>query len=162
MAAALIFDGDELLVMKRANKGGLFAGFWSFVGGHLEKSELNDPRSACLRELYEEIGLVEKDFVFFDKKYITLRRKENEIRIQYLYVATTKNRNISETDEGELFWIKRSEIFNRTFSAVNESVLRHYFEIGKNNDDIYVGVLNVVDDKPLVNWETLSNYIGSI
>jgi hypothetical protein len=68
---------------------------------------------------------------------------------------------LAQTDEGELHWVAYSKIFSTTLSAANEGVLKHYFEIGKNSDDIYVGAVNVVDEKPIVNWETLGNYAGN-
>ncbi len=158
LAAAFIFNGDRILLMKRADQKGLFGGLWAPVGGHLEPDELNDPRRACLREIEEEIGLTESDFSSFEEKYVTVRRKANEIRIQYLYIAATQATVRKETDEGELHWINLTELFDRPFSTVNESALKHYFKTGKHSGEVFVGVVNVTNGAPVVTWEALASY----
>lgn len=30
--------------------------YWGGIGGHLESNELNDPQTACFREIEEETG----------------------------------------------------------------------------------------------------------
>jgi len=52
-AAAVLWRGDEILVMKRA--GGFSSGGWFFPGGHLEAGER--PVEACVREVREEAGI---------------------------------------------------------------------------------------------------------
>lgn len=54
VAAALIFDGPNVLIARRA-PGQNLAGFWEFPGGKLERGET---LQSCLsRELDEELGL---------------------------------------------------------------------------------------------------------
>ena len=53
MAAAVLWRGDEILVMKRAT--GFSSGGWFFPGGHVEPGER--PAEACLREILEETGI---------------------------------------------------------------------------------------------------------
>ncbi len=52
-AAAVLWRGEEILVMKRA--AGFSAGGWFFPGGHLEAGER--PAAACVREVREETGI---------------------------------------------------------------------------------------------------------
>ena len=52
-AGALIFDGDRILLSKRA--GEPFRGDWDIPGGFLEAGE--DPREGARREIREETGL---------------------------------------------------------------------------------------------------------
>lgn len=52
-AAAVLWRGDEILVMKRAS--GFSSGGWFFPGGHLEAGER--PIEACVREVREEAGI---------------------------------------------------------------------------------------------------------
>ncbi len=52
-AAAVLWRGDEILVMKRAS--GFSSGGWFFPGGHLEAGER--PVEACVREVREEAGI---------------------------------------------------------------------------------------------------------
>ena len=55
VAAAVIErpDGEFLLAQRPANK--VYPGFWEFPGGKIEPGE--DPRSALVRELEEELGI---------------------------------------------------------------------------------------------------------
>ena len=50
------------------------------AGGHFEPSELNDPTACVLRELREETGLTAGDIEHLALRYVTLRRKNGEIR----------------------------------------------------------------------------------
>lgn len=54
VAAALIFDGPNVLIARRA-PGQNLAGFWEFPGGKLERGETL--KSCLSRELDEELGL---------------------------------------------------------------------------------------------------------
>lgn len=54
-AAALIDSGGYVLVQRRPD-GANMAGLWEFPGGKLEHDE--DPETALLRELHEELGIV--------------------------------------------------------------------------------------------------------
>ena len=56
--AAFLRNNDEYLLMERANNRKINPGFWSGVGGHVEPHEINDPLSACYREIEEEAGMI--------------------------------------------------------------------------------------------------------
>ncbi|QHQ60211.1 NUDIX domain-containing protein [Anaerocolumna sedimenticola] len=60
MATAYLMNRNEFLLMKRAAGRNLAPGLWAGVGGHLEPEELNSPKEACLREIYEETGITQE------------------------------------------------------------------------------------------------------
>ena len=157
MACAYLFNSNEVLMMKRSSKSKLLAGFWAPVGGHMEPDEINNPTAACLREIHEEIGLVEDEIQNLTLKYITVRRKDDEIRVQYIHFGTTSVRNLKECDEGELHWINQSDIFELNMSVTNMNALEHYFKTGKDCSNIFVGVVEVSKGMPIINWTVLDS-----
>lgn len=60
---------------------------WCGVGGHFEPNELNDAKSAVMREMNEEIGIIEKNLNHLDLRYIALRIVKGELRINYYFFA---------------------------------------------------------------------------
>jgi 8-oxo-dGTP diphosphatase len=56
LSGAFIIEGNDYLLMKRADTKRIAPGMWGGVGGHAEPDELNSPRTTCLREIYEETG----------------------------------------------------------------------------------------------------------
>ena len=80
-------------------------------------------------------------------KYITLRKKGDEIRQQYVYFADLSNPDtvLRECDEGELHWIKIDDIPKLDMAFNNAQCLNHCFQIGKKDDFIYVCVIKFID-----------------
>ncbi len=145
-------NNEEFLLMKRSINRKFAPGIWAGVGGHLEPNEINRPQEACLREIFEETGIKEEDLENLKLKYIVLRRSKDEIRIQYVYFAYSKIRNVIQTDEGELFWINKEELFERDLSTTTKEILKHYIEYGYNTYDVLVGTVSAKDNQPIMNW----------
>ena len=163
ISAAFIFNGKDVLMLKTSPSKKLFPNLWTPVGGHIEADEFRDPLRACIREIYEETGIWEKELDNIALRYITVRRKDDEIRIQYIYFAETKVKTITNSDEGELFWVNKSSLQALEMSFVNKSVIEHYFSIGSNNDAvktdaIITGVVDVINNNPIINWLELKNF----
>ncbi|WP_238322922.1 NUDIX domain-containing protein [Gorillibacterium massiliense] len=132
MATAMLFNGGDLLMMKRAPTRSLHPNFWAAVGGHIEPEEMNTPLKAILREIQEETGLTEQDLTGLRMQYILVRRKDDEIRQQFFYVGETLRRDVGLTEEGELHWIPQEEVLHeeRSIPFVYRALLAHYFEFG--------------------------------
>jgi 8-oxo-dGTP diphosphatase len=155
MATAMLFNGNDLLMMKRSLSRTLNPGMWASVGGHLEPEEINDPRTACLREIHEETGLQEHEIQDLHLQYILLRLNQNEIRQQFIYTATTSRRDIVQTDEGVLHWIPREQILEREIPFIFHTLLEHYLIHG-HAPHIWVGTAGYNDlAKPVVQWTAL-------
>jgi 8-oxo-dGTP diphosphatase len=70
MATAFLFNQEKVLMIKKASSRLSATEFWSGLGGHLEPDELNHPRKACIREIYEESGYQEKEIDELKLRYI--------------------------------------------------------------------------------------------
>jgi 8-oxo-dGTP diphosphatase len=162
IATAYLMNNEEFLLMKRSKDRKFKPGIWAGVGGHLEPHEINNPEEACLREIFEETGIDGKNLEGFKLKYIILRRSKEEIRIQYVYFAYSKTRNINQTDEGELFWINKKELFDRDLSATTKETLKHYINFEDSIEDILVGTVSAEDNRPLMNWVPVQDWEGML
>ena len=113
------------------------------AGGHFESEELNDARACALRELYEETGIKEREIDQLSLRYITLRRKDNEIRQNYYFFAELKERREGlKSNEGRLEWFRMDELLDNMpqmpFTAYY--VVKHYLERGKDTNALYAGI----------------------
>ena len=98
----MIYDGDEILLQNRIKDS--WKGY-TLPGGHVEPGE--SFVNAVIREMKEETGLDVfnpilcgiKQFPINDGRYIVLLYKTNKFSGQ-----------LRSSDEGEMKWIKRSEI----------------------------------------------------
>lgn len=160
MTSVYILNGDKVLLIKRVGSSLFSKPIWCGIGGHFEEGELNKPHECCLRELYEETNIKRDDLGNLNLKYITLRRKNDEIRQQYIFFAELKNENISLPlcDEGELHWIRTDDIFTLPMSITNEKCLRHYFEHGKHDGFVYNAAVSTENNIPCVNFSVLAEF----
>ncbi|MCR8644129.1 NUDIX hydrolase [Paenibacillus sp. N1-5-1-14] len=154
MSAVLLFnERDELLMMKRSNNRTLSPGKWGAVGGHIEPEEIGTPRTACLREIEEETGILEHEILNMELHYILMRLFDGELRQQFFYTATTKVNPRITTDEGELHWIPRSEILDRDLPFIFRMMLEHYLS-DETSTHPWIGTagLDSVNDNPTIHW----------
>ena len=160
IATVYIFDENRILLMHRVGSRLFNGSIWVGIGGHFEEYELNDPEACALRELCEETGLSESDIDNLHLKYITMRMTPDEIRQQYIFTATLKNKTkqLIKSDEGELHWIPTNELFDRKMAFSNIETLKHFFAVGKYNDSIYTGTVTEKDGALSVNFAALKAY----
>jgi 8-oxo-dGTP diphosphatase len=155
MATAILFNGNDMLMMKRSPKRTLSPGMWASVGGHLEPEEINDPKTAMLREIYEETGLSPEELENLHLQYILIRQNQQEIRQQFIYTATAKRREVIQTEEGELHWIPKEKVLDREIPFIFHSLLEHYFTYGPS-PSIWVGTAGFdAEGQPAVHWTEL-------
>jgi 8-oxo-dGTP diphosphatase len=130
LSTAVLFNENDLLMMKRSPNRTLSPGMWAAVGGHVEPYEIADPRAACLREIEEETGLPESDIRDLTLRYILIRLRGSEVRQQFVYFGRTAGRALGETTEGELHWIPLEQVSDRNIPYIYRAVLEHYFRNG--------------------------------
>ncbi|WP_425448325.1 NUDIX domain-containing protein [Dethiothermospora halolimnae] len=152
MTTAYLVNNKDILLMKRALNRKFAPGVWVGVGGHVEPDEINEPKEACLREIFEETGISRKDIKDFKLKYIILRKSKDEIRLQYVYFGISEKREFLDTDEGKLFWVNKKELFNRELSTTTRYLLEHYIDYGNSFKDVLVGTVKCESNKPVMNW----------
>ncbi len=110
------------------------------AGGHFEKNELNDARACALRELNEELGLVESDIDGLKLRYITLRRMNGEIRQNYYFFGKLKTDAQLHSTEGNLRWVKDEEFKDLKMPVSAKHMILHYLKEGRFTDFLYAGI----------------------
>jgi 8-oxo-dGTP diphosphatase len=155
MATAFLFNGNNILMMKKSKSKIHGTEFWSGLGGHLEPDELNYPKKACLREVFEESGFVESDIENLTLRYILIRIKEQEIRQQFVYFGKTTRNTFIQSDEGELSWVDQEEVLKLNLSRVIQFMLEHYFL--SSSKHIMIGTISNSDQGPRINWGDLKD-----
>lgn len=99
----MVTDGSKVLVIDRKKKD--WPGI-TFPGGHVEKNE--SFVEAVIREVYEETGLMIKDPVLCGTKQF--REDEDTRYVVLFYKATRFSGELASSNEGEVFWIERTEL----------------------------------------------------
>jgi len=162
LSGALIIEGNDYLLMKRAETKKIAPGMWGGVGGHAEPNELNSPKATCLREVYEETGIKEKDLENLDLRYIIMSRNNIEITLIYYFIAFSKTRKYEDkTLEGKLYWINENELLHRPMSFEVRNMVEHYIKEGYKSNGVNVGVVSITENKPTMSWNSL-NYLEEI
>jgi 8-oxo-dGTP diphosphatase len=156
MATAFLFNQEKVLMIKKASSRLSATEFWSGLGGHLEPAELNHPRKACIREIYEESGLQEKEIDELKLRYILLRIKEEEIRQQFVYFGKIEKTDFTNSEEGELYWINKDDLLMLNLSRIIYFMLEHYFE-NSDQEEIMVGTITLNNEKPQIQWAELKD-----
>jgi 8-oxo-dGTP diphosphatase len=158
LATAFLINGDRLLLMRRSPNMRLLPGRWAPIGGHLEADEINDPQAACMREICEETGLTDSHIVDLSLRYVVHRRRDNEIRTQYMYFGFTSKESVGRTEEGELCWVQLDRALDLDVSATTRFTLEHYTRLGSQTDCVYVGTVDVHNGKPVISWAVLRDW----
>ena len=110
------------------------------AGGHFEEEELNDAKACVLREMKEELGILESDLVGLKLRYITLRLKNDEIRQNYYFFAGLKEKRPLESSEGMLRWVSWDELSELPMPVSAKHMILHYEAVGRFDDCLYGGV----------------------
>jgi 8-oxo-dGTP diphosphatase len=161
MAVAFLFnEKQEVLFLQKKKKDTFLAGLLVPIGGHIEGDEINEPQKACFREIEEETGLKRDYIQDLTLRYVVLRIKDNqEIRIQYVFNGmVSENTALIESDEGSLSWIGYEGILKHNVSATTKEIVKHYDEIGKYNDKVYVGSMKSLHGKADITWGYLEDW----
>lgn len=157
IAVAFLFHSDKLLVMEKPKDNGFMSGMVVPIGGHLEANELSTPKEACLREIEEETGLTDSDLSGLELRYIIIRIKDAEIRIQYVYFSSVKHFVIKESEEGNLLWVDVNKIAGLNMTATTQFILEHYSNNG-NSPHVYVGTMRSAGSDPAITWAVLDDW----
>jgi len=98
---------DKYLMLHRVKKvNDINQDKWIGVGGHFEEGE--SPEDCLLREVKEETGLTLTSYRF--RGIVSFVSDKCEGEYMHLFTATEYEGELTECDEGELVWIKKSDI----------------------------------------------------
>ena len=118
----MVYDGDRILVMNRVKKD--WPGL-TFPGGHVEADELFT--ESAIREMKEETGLVVKNLEYVGQIVWPMPEKGiNDVAL--LFKTSDFSGEVLASREGEVFFIKKSEIDNYAFSLDFDKVLALMFK----------------------------------
>lgn len=147
MAGVYLLNDRKILLLYRQGSRVVNHLWIPSAGGHLEEDEINNPKACVLRELNEEMGLCENDLQNLRLKYITLRKVNGEIRVNYYFFAdlAQQGKVSLKSNEGVLKWFEKDELEELKMPFTSKPVLRHYFTSGFFDDQIYVGTANEKD-----------------
>ncbi|MCU0466944.1 MAG: NUDIX domain-containing protein [Anaerolineae bacterium] len=97
-----VFNGDDVLLMKRGAHRRVFPNKYNGLGGHVERGE--HPSETAIREVYEESGLTVRDVRVRGVHHIDAGADTGIV--MYVFTAQADQREISvTTDEGTLEWV---------------------------------------------------------
>ena len=100
---------DKYLMLHRVKKeNDVNHDKWIGVGGKFERDET--PEECLLREVKEETGLTLTKFAY--RGLITFISNEWETEYMHLFTASEYEGELTLCDEGELVWVKKSELMN--------------------------------------------------
>jgi len=156
--AAFLYNNGNYLLMKRADSRKIAPGVWSGIGGHMEPHEINDPLSACYREIEEESGITREKISTLELFYIITRRSKDEIRHIYIYFGETEQNELTQTDEGELFWIPCGELPEREYTGTFIAMLEHHAKREACDKSVYVGVADSDGGRLKMHWARCEDF----
>lgn len=113
--------GDEYLMLHRVKKqNDINKDKWIGLGGKFEENE--SPEECLLREVREESGLELTSWRY--RGIVTFVNTKCESEFMHLFTADAFEGEIGECSEGELEWIKKSELMKLTLWEGDKIFLR--------------------------------------
>lgn len=142
MASIYLSCEDKMLLLFRQGSRVVNDLWVGSAGGHFEAEEYNDAKACILRELKEEMSVAEDMLDNLALRYITLRRTNGEIRLNYYFFAELKGgmEMTLSSNEGILKWFASEEITKLQMPFTAKYVIEHYLREGKHNNMIYGGI----------------------
>jgi len=128
-----VFYNDEVLLLKASSKKE-YEGRYDPVGGHVEKGE---SIIACAeREIKEETGLNVKNTKL--RGIVHVSNFFGKEVMMFVTTSTATKKDVVESDEGELYWIKLNKINNLNIFEDVKPILKHITKM--KPDELFFGV----------------------
>ena len=120
VSCCILQKQNKFLVSKRLSSK-IFANFWEFPGGKLEKNE--SFHNAIIRELYEELGIRVKKKSLTNLDIITHKYKKNEITVLGIFFLNKWSGIVKSREGQEIKWLHISEIKELNFLEGSKVIL---------------------------------------
>lgn len=140
MTSLYLTNADGILCLYRIGSRVADQMYIGSAGGHFECNELNDAKKCVLREAYEELGVREEDLIDLKMRYITLRLKNGEVRLNYYFFARLRKEMELQSTEGQLNWVKFEDVPQLKMPSSAKHMILHYLKQGRFDDKLYAGV----------------------
>ena len=141
MTAIYITRGEKILLLYRIGSRVVGNSYTGSAGGHMEAAEYRDPCACVLRELQEETGLTADALDGLALRYITMRRKDGEVRQNYYYFAELKaGADVNDSNEGRLEWHDMNALDALPMPVTARHVVEHYLAVGRFDNKLYGGL----------------------
>lgn len=141
MTAIYITRGEKILLLYRIGSRVVGNSYTGSAGGHMEAAEYRNPCACVLRELQEETGLTADALDGLALRYITLRRKDGEVRQNYYYFAELKaGAHVNDSNEGRLEWHDMNALDALPMPVTARHVVEHYLAVGRFDNKLYGGL----------------------
>ena len=138
---------DSYLMMHRVKKEkDINKDKWIGVGGHFEEGE--SPEDCLLREVWEETGLKLTNYRL--RGIVTFSTDVYPTEYMFLYTADGYEGEICECNEGNLEWVKKSEVYQLPiwegdkvfFRLLEENVPAFSLKLRYEGNELVEAVLN--------------------
>ena len=138
---------DSYLMMHRVKKvNDINKDKWVGVGGHFEEGE--SPEECLLREVREETGLTLTSFRL--RGIVTFSTDVYPTEYMFLYTADSYEGEMIECNEGNLEWVKKSDVYDLPiwegdklfFRLLEEEVPVFSLKLRYEGDDLVEAVLD--------------------
>lgn len=120
VSCCILQKQNKFLVSKRLSSK-IFANFWEFPGGKLEKNE--SFHNAIIRELHEELGIRVKKKSLTNLDIITHKYKKNEITVLGIFFLNKWSGIVKSREGQEIKWLHISEIQELNFLEGSKVIL---------------------------------------
>ena len=119
VCAALIFDGDKVLLTSRPEHQE-HSGYWEFPGG---KTEAGEKPAQCLkRELKEELDI---EVLVYDTIYMLEHEyPDKHVSLRFMRCMIKDNQEPQALEKQEYAWVKRNELSDYRLLPADEPVAK--------------------------------------
>jgi 8-oxo-dGTP diphosphatase len=132
VTAAVIRDGDRVLIARRPKDAKIEAGKWEFPGGKLEFGET--PEQCIVREIEEELGVTIAPLWLIDAASHVYRDEKQHLHIVLLcYLAKLVKGAPRAIEVAEVKWVNSAEFAKHDFATADLPFLSRVTELLSNS-----------------------------
>ncbi len=102
------FDGKYLMLHRNKKKNDVNEGKWIGIGGKFKENE--SPEECMIREVYEETGIVIKDWKY--RGIVTFVPDKWEGEYMHVFTAKADSEEFTPCNEGTLRWVNKEDILS--------------------------------------------------
>lgn len=144
-----VYNGDDVLLMKRAATRRVFPNRYNGVGGHVERDE--SPLTCARREILEETGLHVSDLRL--RAIYNVDANEATGITLFIFTGWSSTRDVVANVEGTLHWIPRAEVFALDLVDDLPLLLPRLFGMAENEPPLFAHVGYDEADQLIIRWD---------